>query len=454
MARPVTDKRINKENPGFENVVEGICRGEYVLVLGSEIMLDKNYNLDACGDSTKFFLNEIIRSEFEQGRVYRSAETFPEFILNNALNPMDVRQWLFDKIATIEFDMEDITPDLVKLISTKCFRVVLATIFDPSLEKIMDEVWGKGRYRIMNIFNTRDRNFDFGNNELLGEEYFDVPPTLYYVFGKADPNEPGLKFVMDDNDTIDCISRWLGNEVPSKLLSFIDSKKLLVLGCNLKDWCFRFFWFAMRHKSTAKLSEGDIAVLLQPDKSEQDKSLINYLQKTIKVRLQTNSREYIHKLAEALAETKIANSALKNSQLGGIFISYANEDFAIAWNIFTRLRNAGFNVWLDNNKLGASDEYDKRIGNAIQQCKVFVLILSSTVASDLSNGVERYYQKEWELAAGENSTMKYFPITVSNYNYRESYHQQLPEKIRKVTVFDWSKEPFANIVSKIESSIE
>ncbi len=453
MARIVSDKRINKEAPGFENVVDGICKGEYVLVLGSEIMLDKNYNLDACGDSTKFFLNQIIQTKSANGIVYPAAETFPEFILDNALNPMDVRKWLFDEIATMEFDIEDITPDLIKLISTKCFRVVLSTVYDPSVEKIMDEVWGKGNYRIMNIFNNRDRNFDFGKDELLGDEYFDVPPTLYYVFGKADPNEPGLKFVMDDNDTIDCISRWLGNEVPSKLLSFIDSKKLLVLGCNLKDWCFRFFWYAMRHKSTAKLSEGDIAVLLQPEKSEQDKNLFDYLHKTVKVRIQTNSREYIHKLADALAETNIANTALQNSNLGGIFISYASEDFSIAWNIFTRLRKAGFNVWLDNKKLGASDAYDIRIGNAIQQCKAFVLILSPTVAKDLSNNRERYYRTEWELASGENSTIKYFPITISNYDYREIYHQLLPEKIRKVTVFDWSKEPFTNLVSKIESSL-
>lgn len=455
MARSVSDKRLNSETLSLATVVEDICKGEYVLVLGSEVMLDKNYNLDACGDSTKFFLNSVTKNKAaEDGIVYKSADTFHEFILKNSLDSNNVRKWLFDEIATTEFDKEDITPDLIKLISTKCFRVVLATVFDPSVERIMDEVWGEGKYRIMNIFDKRVGNFDFENNELLGDEYFDVPPTLYYVFGKADFNEPTLKFVMDDNDTIDCISRWLGNDVPSKLLSYIDEKKLLVLGCNLKDWCFRFFWYAMRHKSAVRLSQGDIAVLLQPEASEQDKNLFNYLKETIKVRLQTNSREYIQKLAAALAETNIANSALKNSHLGGIFISYANEDFAIAWNIFTRLRKEGFNVWLDNEKLSASDEYDRRIENAIQQCKVFVPILSSTVASVLSDGKDRYFRKEWKLATGENSTIEYFPVIVSDYNCREAYHQLLPEKLRKVTVFDWSKEPFANLVSKIKSSLK
>lgn len=463
MARNVTDKRTSKETPapGFNNVIDEICRGEYVLVLGSEIMLDKNYNPEADGDSTKFFLERVMNSEGNKDASKTEKEeekpkTFPEFILRNALDSYEVRRWLFDQIATTEFDLEDITPDLLRLLSSKCFRVVLTTCFDQSVEKLMDEVWGENQYRIMSIFNHRDKDFDFNHNELLGDEYFDVPPTLYYVFGKADPHNPYLKFVLDDNDTIDCISRWLGNEVPSKLLSFIDSKKLLVLGCNLKDWCFRFFWYAMRHKSTFKLHEGDIAVLLDTNNSEQDRNLYNYLHKTIKVPIQTDARKYIHQLADALCEVKIANTALSASKAGGIFISYAKEDYTTAYNIFTRLREAQFNVWLDNRKLSASDEYDKRIENAIQQCKVFIPLLSSTVARDLSSsaGSKRYYMDEWNLATGENTSIHYFPIVTGKYDYRQEYHQKVPKKIRDVTVFDWTKEPFSNLITKIESILK
>lgn len=453
MARIVSDHRTNREAPGFNNVVDEICRGQYALVLGSEIMLDKNYNTEADGDSTKFFLDRVIKSKGEDGIYYAPVESFPELILNNALNSIEVRRWLLEQIAKIEFELTDITPDLLRLLSTKCFRVVLTTVFDPSVEKLMDEVWGTGKYRIMSVFNNRDRNFDFERSDFLGDEYYDVPPTLYYVFGKADPNKPELKFVLDDNDIIDCISRWLGNEVPSKLLSYIDSKKLLVLGCNLKDWCFRFFWYAMRHKSTANLNRGDIAVLLQLDK-EQDKNLYDYLHKTVGVRIQTNSREYIHELADALDKKTSADAALTLSRLGGIFISYAGEDYTTAWNIFTRLREAGFNVWLDNQKLNVSDEYEKRIENAINQCKIFIPLLSSTVASNLSSDENRYYMEEWKLAAGENSEIHYFPIVIPNYDYRKDYHQKVPKKIREVTVFDWSKEPFADLISKIESILK
>lgn len=444
MARPVSDPRKAGQAPGFENVVDEICRGNYVLVLGSDIMLDKNYNTEADGDSIRFYLERILKE-----KRYPHAESFPELIMNNALNPTDVRRWLFDQIACMQLDPEDITPDLRRLLRTKFFRVVLTTTFDPSVETLMDEVWGKNNYRILNIFNSKGHNFDFNINELLGDEYFDVPPTLYYVFGKADPLEPEQKFVLDDNDTINCISRWLGNEVPAQLISYIDSKKMLVLGCNLKDWCFRFFWYAMRHKSTDKLDKGDIAVLLQPEKSEQDRNLYNYLHSIIKVRLQTNSREYLRRLADALDQKLIAETAVANSRGGGVFISYAHEDYAIAWKIFTRLRAAGFNVWLDYYLKGG-DEYDKRIKNAINQCRVFVPLLSSTIAIDLKNGTQRYYQKEWDIACGPNDDCRIVPVITMGYDKREPYHQLLPEKMVKGTVFDWSKEPFDILISQIQ----
>lgn len=448
MARIVTDKRKTEQNfvPDFATVVEDICKGEYVLVLGSDIMLDKNLNVEASGDSTRFFLERVIASREN----CIPAETFPDFIIKNSYRPNDVRRWLIDEIGSIEFEKEDLTPDLIRLLATKCFRVVLTTVFDPSVEKLMDETWGAGNYRIMNIW----KNSDFKKGELKGDEYFDVPPTLCYVFGQADPKEPGRPFVLDDNDTIKCISRWLGKDAPTELLNFIDSKKLLVLGCNLKDWAFRFFWYALRHQNTNNLHNGDIALLLQKDKSEQDSNLYNYLNNTIGVRLQTNTREYIHRLADALDEKNLADSALAMSRLGGIFISYASEDFAIANSLFKKLKEKGFNVWLDNRKLFVGNEYNPRIENAIRQCKVFLPLLTSTVAEVLKADESRYFRDEWEMASGENSDKCYCPVTTYGYDYRSSYHQKVQDKIREVTVFNWEKEPFETLVKKIEAALK
>lgn len=236
-------------------------------------------------------------------------------------------------------------------------------------------------------------------------------------------------------------------------MSYIDTKHLMVLGCNLKDWCFRFFWYAMRHKERNNLNNGDIALLLDND-NPQDSNLYNYLHNTIKVRVQSDARGYIKRLADALDLEARANAALSLSKAGGIFISYASEDFSTAWQIFTRLREAGLNVWLDNDKLKVSDRYDDRIRNAIAQCRVFIPLLTPTVAENLEAGVHRYYQDEWDWAAGENSNIAFFPIIIPNYNCKAPYHKLLPAKLTDKTAFNWHNEPFSTLLAKISSILK
>ena len=104
----------------------------------------------------------------------------------------------------------------------------------------MEDVWGKGNFRIKDIYDTQDK--DLILSELKGDEYYDIQPTLYYAFGKADPDKQNHRFVLDDNDLMECIaSKWLDNKYIPNLQSYIQDKKVLLVGCNLKDWCFRFF---------------------------------------------------------------------------------------------------------------------------------------------------------------------------------------------------------------------
>lgn len=435
------------------DVVNGICRGEYVLVLGSDVMLNACEATGNCGDPHRYMLEKVRETmKSRMGIQYPPAESFAEFISKYGLNSRDVRRWLLDEIADNDYDYDYFNPDLVRLLETKCFRLVLTTTFDPGVEKLMEKVWGAGEFRVMNIFNSRDDNFDFKTGENLGDEYFDIKPTLYYVFGKAVP-DTDRNFVLDDNDTMDCISRWLGSDMPKNLMQYIDKKKLLVLGCNLKDWCFRFFWYAMRHKNSSKLNYGDIAVLLEYEKSEQDRNLYNYLNQTIKVRLQTDARKYISVLADALDEKLLLETAVKNSLRGGVFISYDNRDFALAWNVFTRLREAGINVWLDTEKLSVSDEFPPRIDAAIEESKCFVALMTTNVANELRNDTPKFFRREWERAAGENSREYFFLIVTNDYNIREPYHQLVPPKMRESTIFDWQKEPFSTLIYKIESAL-
>lgn len=451
------DDAITTYDPGFNKVVDDICRGKYILLLGSDIILNKQLNPEANGDSTKLFLEESY-SEFreKEHRDKHPVHSFQELICNNKLETVAVKHFLTKKIIPdIEFQPEELSEDLIRLLKTRCFRLVLTMTFDSSVETLMNEVWGKDKYRIKNI--SADENCDLSETDILGDEYFDIPPTLYYMFGKAEPNLPEVEFALDDNDYISFISKWLTSP-PEKLLSYLETKKILVLGCNLKDWAFRFLWFALRRdkkdpNNFKNLTNGDIAVLLQANTSEQDKNLINYLINTLHIRVQTDSRDYVKKLADALEVEKIAGNINAMANTGGVFISYATEDFAIAYRLFDMLKKANIPVWLDNSKLSVGDGYDNRIEDAIRQCRIFIPLLTSTVAEDLIADKPRYYRDEWKLASGVNDQITCFPIVTSNYDYRQEYHKKVPAVIQKVSVFDWTMDPIILLINKIKQTL-
>ena len=154
---------------------------------------------------------------------------------------------------------------------------------------------------------------------------------------------------------------------------------------------FRFFWFLLRGRVSTE-ADGQVAVEIKDDDN-----LKLYLEHE-KVKVFANAR---HFMQEAVSHITIATDInMLPRQENGVFISYAHEDRYIALPLFERLHAAGINVWLDEEKLEGGSEYEQRIKNAINSCKVFMPILSSQVKSDLesNNMEERWYSKEWEWA--------------------------------------------------------
>jgi hypothetical protein len=79
---------------------------------------------------------------------------------------------------------------------------------------------------------------------------------------------------------------------------------------------------------------------------------------------------------------------------GSLFISYASEDRPAALRLAAELEAAGLPVWLDRQQLDWGSDYTARIRLAIQQCALFVPVLSRT--AELRTG---FFRKEWSWAS-------------------------------------------------------
>ena len=77
-----------------------------------------------------------------------------------------------------------------------------------------------------------------------------------------------------------------------------------------------------------------------------------------------------------------------------VFLSYASQDAEAAALICDALRAAGIKVFFDQSELRGGEAWDQRIRREIQDCELFVPVISVNTASRR----EGYFRLEWDLA--------------------------------------------------------
>ena len=121
---------------------------------------------------------------------------------------------------------------------------------------------------------------------------------------------------------------------------------------------------------------------------------------------------------------------------GAVFLSYASQDAEAARRICQALRAAGIEVWFDQSELRGGDAWDRSIRQQIQDCALFVPIISQHTHERL----EGYFRLEWKLAVDRTHTMaeiKAFlvPIVIDSTTERDP---AIPAKFREL---QWTRLP-------------
>lgn len=420
---------VTEDTPfNWSDFVTDIIKGRYVLLVGSEVILKKQYG---DGDSHKDILDSIVLDLKEKNLLGKNftCDSFTELVRKSERS--DIRKLVVNSLlgekANYQCTTDVVSEELKNLLRTKFFRIVLTTTFDEYIENSMREIWGR-ELRVMNIYDE-GKGFDFDVKEQSSEE-FDIRPTLYYICGKV--NSKGKKFAVTENDAIEIVARWLGNKAPENFLKNLRPKGIISLGCKFDDWLFRFIWYILR-KDINHIDTNLKDAVAVSFSSESGRKLNDYL-RSRNVYTESDARAFMKKILDYRIQcTK--SIAAANRQIGGIFISYAHEDMPTVSSIVATLNKEGFNVWFDSSKLESGDSYDARISHAIAKCKIFVPILSPQVKMDLQNGeTDRYYiATEWALAKQralniEESTdkIRIMPLAISGYDERANYHKDFP----------------------------
>ncbi len=90
-----------------------------------------------------------------------------------------------------------------------------------------------------------------------------------------------------------------------------------------------------------------------------------------------------------------------NDSSRAVFLSYASQDAETVRRIAEALREAGVEVWFDQNELVGGDAWDAKIRKQIAECALFVPVISAATQARR----EGYFRLEWRLAAQRTHMM-------------------------------------------------
>lgn len=125
-----------------------------------------------------------------------------------------------------------------------------------------------------------------------------------------------------------------------------------------------------------------------------------------------------------------------------IFLSYANEDKAVADSITISLRNRGHQVFLDRDDLPAGESYDQQIERAVKACDAFVFLISpeSTTEGRYTLTELSFARRKWKDPNG-----RVLPVMTKKMSI-----DQVPTYLKAVTIL----EPVGNITAETCSAID
>lgn len=463
-----------------EAFINNVCNDRYVLVIGSEVVLDKEKHADVNGDVLAFILKVLNNILGKREKPYKTLNALvasrPSISTERELSGADlIRNILIPNDNDEDYDEEeyevddeyyndeegdvisldesereenysisvnDLSPELCNLLNTRLFRFVMTTTFDSNVEFIMRTIWGS-ELRVVNIADQDDwKKFQLEIGSTIDRTnisrtvYKYNRPTLIYIFGKA-TTDRSKNFVKTENDAIEFIELWMNRQEP--ITNMLKERRILALGCKFEDWYFRFFWYILK-RDFGRMGEGEVALSLD-DEEPNDQNLKKFLKRK-DIYVHKDARQFMRNLYDMLnpKENNAMSMAFheimkKRRGDGEIFLSYCSRDFILASRIFFKLTDLGYNVWFDNEELCGGD-YEKDIRDAINKARVVITLLTPNVADDLKNNdTQHFYNKEWRFAS-QTGCERLVPLAADGYSLRACYHARQEGDGSKLTTYE------------------
>lgn len=229
-----------------------------------------------------------------------------------------------------------------------------------------------------NILSRKDVSYSSVGYKLNGNNKNPLPigKNIYHIFGDA---KDGYDWVYDEKMLLGFMhSLHEKDYMAENLIKYMRNgkKRMMVLGCNMPDWLFRFLWFPIYSDYSF---EGDNGYWI--NETDVEDSFDSFLQE---VNYASNEEvRYILETITSKFKSLITDTKEKKPKKDrfDVFISYSSNDFELVKIIYKILSDRNIDAWFDEDGSGRiieGENYMKKIKENVPKCKYYMPIVTET----------------------------------------------------------------------------
>ena len=265
-------------------------------------------------------------------------------------------------------------------------------------------------------------------------------PAVYHLFGQIGAT-PG--FALNEEDELEFLVQLQSDaRRPECLFDELRDRHLLLIGTRFPDGLMRLLTRTLRGARPSH-DTGAVIALIAAD-TARSPAFVPFLRSV-------NPRAWIYEDGDALEfvrelrrrwhgahddqwSTRGSGDAAPiepdDMPAGAVYISYARADRSAAERLAATLDAEGLDVWFDRNEIAGDNLYAAKIRQHIQQCDLFIPLLSRAALEDAGG----FFRHEWQCAAEratqtEGGTRFVMPVAVDP-DLPESGAAQLPAALQ------------------------
>ncbi len=295
---------------------------------------------------------------------------------------------------------------LLLLAAIKDFPLIVSTTFDSLMLHALRQQRPEAGEPVVKVYSPKAVGCDLEPGQPSPDAEAQEA-ILYQLFGSA---EKGGHFVIGENDAINFVY-GLHRDDPQRLLGLLDTRRLLLIGCEFPDWFARFFLRLARNGNGSEreifadpflLAQGHFPAFLSIYRSQSCFWCEGSPAAFVK---ELHRRWSESEAAGALPPERPARVSLPRPepQRGEVFLSYSRTDLMAVKRLKSCLDQEGIATWFDFQAIPHGDPWREEIERGIDHCSLFVPLLS---ASTLQRMGEAVFVREWNRAIDRAGGMR------------------------------------------------